>query len=389
MLAVQHATCSLYVFEDLQAAHAFREAVAERGSTDLSHEFQVLPIVVSTASSAPAAAVQPRVFHKHYPSAYARVITGLDFLLVDRIDAINLSISPDDDLSADDPLVFAIEQCLARGVVVVAAAGNSGPDDDTLQPFAKIDGVISVGAVDDSRRLLDLSSRGPVGGFGPMVVSYGRPAVVYLKEGWDPPTPSTSYAAPRVTRVVAVLIKVLQMLTTTYAKVGGAWPTATTPLPLPTIGFADTGIDQAALTAFPERVAEHRRTRGEFVSFALEDRHQCWFERVHDVVGDCPMAGVTFATIISCLQSVAVGLDGYAPHEVGFGLVSLVECREFLLEMTPTRFVRVFWPGLAVELSQRIQSLDAELGPLWLPAEAETLLQYFHEGSSMRWARVV
>jgi len=48
----------------------------------------------------------------------------------------------------------------------------------------------------------------------------------------------------------------------------------------------------------------------------------------------------------------------------------------------------VFWPGLAVEFSQGIESLGAELGPLWVPAEAETLLEYFHEGSSMRWARI-
>ncbi len=68
---------------------------------------------------------------------------------------INMSIG-----GPNDPMVrMAIQQAVLTGVIVVAAAGNAGPDAPPVYPAAQR-GVIAVTATDDKDRLFKGANRG-------------------------------------------------------------------------------------------------------------------------------------------------------------------------------------------------------------------------------------
>ncbi len=60
----------------------------------------------------------------------------------------------------DDPINVATKMCYDRGIVITFAAGNDGPSENTLNPYAVAPWVISVAAGDDHGMLAGFSSRG-------------------------------------------------------------------------------------------------------------------------------------------------------------------------------------------------------------------------------------
>lgn len=86
-----------------------------------------------------------------------------------NIKIINLSLGTPANHSPDkDPLVKAVEKCVEAGIIVVTAAGNSGPSAKTILSPGISKEVITVGAVDDKRTIdpsddtiAPFSSRGP------------------------------------------------------------------------------------------------------------------------------------------------------------------------------------------------------------------------------------
>ena len=71
-------------------------------------------------------------------------------------------------LGQNDPLVLGSEVLWNNGIVVVAAAGNNGPEIETIKSPGSSSKVITVGAMDDDRnnefrdmKVADFSSRGP------------------------------------------------------------------------------------------------------------------------------------------------------------------------------------------------------------------------------------
>jgi len=58
------------------------------------------------------------------------------------------------------PLQTVIDAALAKGIVIVAAAGNDGPGDDTMNVPASCPGVIPIGATDINDAVASFSSRG-------------------------------------------------------------------------------------------------------------------------------------------------------------------------------------------------------------------------------------
>ena len=100
---------------------------------------------------------------------------------------VNLSWgTPSKQSAVVDPLNYAVQRVWRKGIVVVAAAGNSGPKDGTINKPADDPMVISVGAYDDRHdtlpandRVTDWSSRGPTvdGVAKPDVVAPGRTLV--------------------------------------------------------------------------------------------------------------------------------------------------------------------------------------------------------------------
>ncbi|WP_243298466.1 S8 family serine peptidase [Bacillus litorisediminis] len=65
--------------------------------------------------------------------------------------------------SANNPINVASKAAHDAGMVVVFAAGNEGPDDNTLNPYSAAPWVISVAAGTKDKQLADFSSRGVAG----------------------------------------------------------------------------------------------------------------------------------------------------------------------------------------------------------------------------------
>ncbi len=77
----------------------------------------------------------------------------------DHLDVANLSLGGSGD--PDDPTSQAVDNATAAGVVVVVAAGNSGPSNSTIGSPGCARSALTVGASDDLDTLASFSSRGP------------------------------------------------------------------------------------------------------------------------------------------------------------------------------------------------------------------------------------
>ena len=85
-------------------------------------------------------------------SSDAAILKALDDAVTDGMDIINLSLGADlAPRFADDPEVQAVERASKAGVIVVAAAGNSGPDPNTMSSPATAPSAIAVGASHNDR----------------------------------------------------------------------------------------------------------------------------------------------------------------------------------------------------------------------------------------------
>ncbi|MFC7371330.1 S8 family serine peptidase [Fictibacillus iocasae] len=79
------------------------------------------------------------------------------------IDVISNSWGTTGEYSAKDPINVASKAAHDAGMVVTFAAGNEGPDDNTLNPYSAAPWVISVAAGTKDKQLADFSSRGVKG----------------------------------------------------------------------------------------------------------------------------------------------------------------------------------------------------------------------------------
>lgn len=91
------------------------------------------------------------------------VADGIRFSVQNGADIICLSLgSREQPLPVTDDITSAVNDAINRGVLVVAAAGNTGQDSsrNDVESPATINRVIAVGAVDEDRRVADFSARG-------------------------------------------------------------------------------------------------------------------------------------------------------------------------------------------------------------------------------------
>jgi len=102
-----------------------------------------------------AALVGIKAFDAEGKATYADVIRGIDWALQvkDKINlrVLNMSFSgPARSYYWDDPLNLAVMKAWQAGIVVVASAGNSGPDPMTIGVPGNVPYIITVGAMTDN-----------------------------------------------------------------------------------------------------------------------------------------------------------------------------------------------------------------------------------------------
>lgn len=100
-----------------------------------------------------------------------------------------------------EALHYAIQKANEKGIVVVAAAGNSGEGTETELYPARFSEVISVGAVDKTNRRANYSSTGSELD----IVAPGSDILSTLKDGTYGVMSGTSMATPHVTGAVAAI----------------------------------------------------------------------------------------------------------------------------------------------------------------------------------------
>lgn len=115
---------------------------------------------IGVVGVAPYAYVYPvKVLNSSGEGAWSQIIAGIDWVM-DKKGAriVNMSLG---DSAAPLALGDMCQAAYDDGVLLVAAAGNSGPSDDTVGYPAKYPNVMAVSAVTSSDIIANFSSRGP------------------------------------------------------------------------------------------------------------------------------------------------------------------------------------------------------------------------------------
>jgi len=85
------------------------------------------------------------------------LLEALDWVMKNNIEVVNMSLSTRSDIAS---LREAVEEVSNAGIIQVAAAGNYGPDEESLTYPAKYPQVIAVAATDKNNHVSSFSSRG-------------------------------------------------------------------------------------------------------------------------------------------------------------------------------------------------------------------------------------
>ncbi len=153
--------------------------------------------VVGAAPEADLYAV--KVLNRRGSGYTSDIIEGIDWAIANGMDVINMSLGSSVYSSTFEA---ACTRAIDAGVVIVAAAGNSGPGDDTVGYPAKYPGVIGVSATDSSNVIAYFSSRGE----GVDVAAPGVSIYSTYKGSAYATMSGTSMASPHVAGVVALIL---------------------------------------------------------------------------------------------------------------------------------------------------------------------------------------
>lgn len=135
-----------------------------------------------------------KVFDREGNGFDSMIIKGIEWCIAHRrrlgLRILSMSFGgPADTPYKDDPLCQAVEKAVQAGLIVVIAAGNSGPRRRTIESPGISPSAITVGAVDDHRTLVQaddtiarFSSRGPaLGGWKKPDLAAPGEAIISLR----------------------------------------------------------------------------------------------------------------------------------------------------------------------------------------------------------------
>jgi len=128
------------------------------------------------------------------------IVGGIDWAADAGVDVINMSLGGPNGSAA---LQRAVEKALKAGVVVVAAAGNSGPGPDTVGFPGGYPGVIAVAASDKDDQVAKFSSRGGAVAF----IAPGVKIPSTVPGGGVKELSGTSMASPHVAGLAALALE--------------------------------------------------------------------------------------------------------------------------------------------------------------------------------------
>ena len=134
--------------------------------------------------------------------SYDTIAEGIKWAaMVVRADVINMSLGGDGPIS---PVIKrAIDDAIDRGIIVVVAAGNSGPYENTTGSPGSYTRCITVGAVDSDARVTRFSSRGSALD----VCAPGHEILACYPGGRYTKLSGTSMATPYVAGVAALYVE--------------------------------------------------------------------------------------------------------------------------------------------------------------------------------------
>ncbi len=181
-------------------------AVTRSGCSDqprpTAHGTAVASLLVGNAPGFHGAAPGARLFAADVycgeaaGGAVDRLAEAFATLLRQQVSVINISLVGPRNVT----LERLVQSVLARGVIVVAAAGNDGPAAPPLYPAA-FAGVVAVTAVDARRKVLPEACRGAH-------IQFAAPGSTMMaadaQQSWTA-VRGTSFAAPLVTGLIALL----------------------------------------------------------------------------------------------------------------------------------------------------------------------------------------
>jgi subtilisin len=150
---------------------------------------------------APQATIIPvKVLDKDGAGSLSDIVKGINWATKAGVDVINMSLGGDTGSAA---LERAVNKALKAGIVIVAAAGNSGPGPDTVGYPGGYPGVIAVAASDSSDKVAKFSSRGDA----VAVIAPGVDVKSTVPGGGYATESGTSMASPHVAGLAALAIE--------------------------------------------------------------------------------------------------------------------------------------------------------------------------------------
>ncbi len=149
------------------------------------------------------------------------LLEGMEWTVENNIDIAVMSLGAEvEECDGEDFLSQAVDDMVEEGVYVTVAAGNEGPEEETITIPGCSREATTVGAVDKNDELADYSSRGPTsnGKTKPDVVAPGTSIESTWNDNGFNTISGTSMATPHVAGQAALLLEEDPNLTPTELK---------------------------------------------------------------------------------------------------------------------------------------------------------------------------